>query len=323
MDSKHSKIRKKESEKYEAELNAHSNTKSELRKLQDKLGESKSKLEELKRKHEREMNEVKIELEFMRETHEKSEQKYKEYQSKLEDRDRRVYELERECKSMLSQIKENKQDDLKMKMRAFKNKLRSQIGKLVQDLKQQQNQYKLDIVQDVLNLKKDSFGLLSKIVPQIENDRQNLQQKAVQYHEKNTKKLQLLQAELESRTSKGEELENENGHLVKKLNELEDKVNQLTCQLSEAEGQNQGLEREYRSLLQTIDEKNKEIHALKFDHKKKDKEEEAIKLTEIITSEIQKKYKEKLVQVMQLFEQSSNNHKSKIELIEGKYPSLV
>jgi chromosome segregation ATPase len=269
------------------------------------------------------MNEVKIELEFMRETHEKSEQKYKESQAKLEDRDRRVYELERECKNMLSQIKEDKQDDLKMKMRAFKNKLRSQIGKLVQDLKQQQNQYKLDIVQDVLNLKKDSFGLLSKIVPQIENDRQNLQQKAVQYHEKNTKKLQLLQTELESRTSKSEELENENSHLVQKLNELDIKVNQLTCQLSEAEGQNQGLEREYRSLLQTIDEKNKEIHVLKFDHKKKDKEEEAIKLTEIITSEIQKKYKEKLVQVMQLFEQSSNNHKSKIELIEGKNPSLA
>lgn len=317
MDAKYTKSKKKEIEKYEAELNAHGMTKSELRKLQDKLSESKSKLEELKRKHEREMNEVKIELEFMKETHEKSEQKYKEVLIKLEDKDKRVYELERECKSMLGQIKDNKQDDLRQKMRAFKNKLRTQVSELIHNLKQQHNQHKLDIVQDVLNLKKDSFSLLSKIIPQIESDRQGLQQKAVMYHEKNTKKLQLLQAELESRTTKIEELENVNENSEHKLNELEDKVNQLTCQLSEAEGQNQSLEREYRSLLQVIDEKNKEIHALKFDHKKKDKEEEALRLTEIITSEIQKKYKEKLVQVMQLFEQSSNNHKHKIELIEG------
>jgi chromosome segregation ATPase len=86
---KHRNSRKKDLEKFENEVNAHSNTKTEMRKVQDKLSEVKSKIEELKRKHERETNDIKIELEVTKDALQKTDQNYKEAQYTLESSEKR------------------------------------------------------------------------------------------------------------------------------------------------------------------------------------------------------------------------------------------
>ena len=59
-------------------------------------------------------------------------------------------------------------------------------------------------------------------------------------------------------------------------------------------------------------EKTKELQRLRYNPGQADKVEEAKKLTEIISAEIQKKYKEKLIQVLSLCEENSAKHKNKI-----------
>jgi chromosome segregation ATPase len=190
--------------------------------------------------------------------------------------------------------------------------LRTKISEKIHKLKEEYNKFKLDFVQQFMNLKKQNIDMFNDVIEKIKVGKINTQQKEAKYHEKNTKMLLKLENELVSKSGTIEKLE-------KSTYLLKDQTHGYDMKISDLNAQHQSLENEYKICLQTISEKSHEIQRLKFGPSRS--EELALdteKLTLIISEEIQKKYKEKLIQVIALIEQTSGIHKSKLDGIQTK-----
>ena len=320
---KHRSLRKQDYEKYESEQTAHLNSKSEMRKLQDNLSEVKAKNEDLKRKFGRESNDIKVELEFTKENLTKTDQRYKDAQYKLENFERKVAESERECKRLKSQLHEQKQTLSKKKIQELKYNLKIKLSNQIAQMKEEMNQFKLDTLQKVMDAKKDNFSSLSSIIDRIQNAKSDIQQKEARYHDKNTRTLQKLEKELEIKTAAIQTLEEEKAKIGQELSEVIDKLAQAEYKISEFQTENNSLETEYKQCLQSIDDKNREIQKLKFSDSKNDKEEDAYKLTQIITSEIEKKYKEKLKLIIQVMDSCGQKYKAKIGALKDQVKTMA
>jgi len=197
-------------------------------------------------------------------------------------------------------------------IRNFKYKLRNKVSEEIQKIKTLYNQFKIEILQEVNKIRKDSVQDIHEFINQLETENDQQKSKQVKYHEKNTRTLGKLEKELKNKTMKIIELEQKNAEQKHEVMNLEEKIQELTSNFSDLQIQHRTLEKEYQVWLEKMTEKTKELQRLRYNPSQADKVEEAKKLTEIISAEIQKKYKEKLIQVLSLCEENSAKHKNKI-----------
>lgn len=291
---KHRNSRKKDLEKFESEVNAHSNTKAEMRKLQDKLSEAKSKIEELKRKHERETNDIKIELEFTKDSLQKTDQKYKEAQYTLESSEKRSKDLEAAISTLENQLSVSKNS-----LKSFLH-LQSQV----QSLKTSLSHLKSTISQSLPTLP----SILTPLLPKIQSFHSAHLQSQTQYHSKNTNLLQKLESQLQ-------EKDNSISSLKSALIEKERLLEQSSLEISK-------LTQEYTQLMSTVEEKNRQIQQLKFSNTNPQREEDAYKLTKVITMEIDKKYKQTILQLIQHMEDIELKYKDRLKAIAQQVDGL-
>lgn len=205
-------------------MNSHFNTKNELRSTQEKLGDFKAKLDEQKRKYERELIDLKAELDFTKETFNKTESKLKEALCESEAKDAKIIELERDRKIM----KMHTEDQLRSNHLDIVNKIRHQLrlefSFKLQKLKEEYSRFKVNVVEDIITVKKENGSMVAKIISKIEQNKQIVQDREFKYHEKNTKILQKLQKELEAKPERNDLNDNSSQMLQIKIRELEQEI---------------------------------------------------------------------------------------------------
>lgn len=208
----------------DAEVNSHFSTKNELRSVQEKLSDCKARLDEQKRKYERELVDIKAELDFMKETFNKAESKLKEALADVEVKDLKISELERDRKIMKMRMEEQLKSNQQDRINKIRHVLRQEFSAKLQKLKEEYSRFKVNIVEDIITVKKENGSMVAKIISKIEQNKQIVQDREFKYHEKNTKILQKLQKELESKPERNDENENSFQMLQSKIRELEQDV---------------------------------------------------------------------------------------------------
>ena len=89
------------------------------RKWKDSLAESKGKVDELKRKHDRELKDINIELDFIKETQSKTNLKLSNSNRIIEEKDVKIRQLETDMKSINKLLSEAKQSQKNSKFDSY------------------------------------------------------------------------------------------------------------------------------------------------------------------------------------------------------------
>ena len=241
--------RQKEWEKLDTEVNNHFNTKNELRSVQEKLSECKAKFDEQKRKYDREIADLILELDFMKETFNKTESKLKDALNNIEIKEIKITELERERKMAKMQMEEHLRNNNQDRINKIKHKLRLEFSLKLQRIKEEYSRFKVNVVEDVINVKKENGSMIAKIISKIEQHKQIVQEREAKYHEKNSKILQKLQKELESKPERSDEHENSNEVLQRKIRELEQDVVEIQDKLNQALDEKKIIESRYQAWM--------------------------------------------------------------------------
>ena len=131
-------------------------------------------------------------------------------------------------------------------IRNFKYKLRNKVSEEIQKIKTLYNQFKIEILQEVNKIRKDSVQDIHEFINQLETENDQQKSKQVKYHEKNTRTLGKLEKELKNKTMKIIELEQKNAEQKHEVMNLEEKIQELTSNFSDLQIQHRTLEKEYQ-----------------------------------------------------------------------------
>ena len=183
----------------------------------------------------------------MKETFNKTESKLKDALNNIEMKEIKITELERERKMAKMQMEEHLRNNNQDRINKIKHKLRLEFSIKLQKIKEEYSRFKVNVVEDVINVKKENGSMIAKIISKIEQHKQIVQEREAKYHEKNSKILQKLQKELESKPERSDEHENSNEVLQRKIRELEQDVVEIQDKLNQALDEKKIIESRYQA----------------------------------------------------------------------------
>ncbi|CAI2377481.1 unnamed protein product [Moneuplotes crassus] len=294
---KHRKSKEADLDKYESEISAHSQAKADLRALKEKLTESKAKNEEIKRKNEREMNEIKVELEFTKKNLKAATTKNKE----------------------LDKGKIQAEEDLQASKRKYRTKREYLIARLqtesqrkITQLKNEHNGFK-KVIMELLKAHESSIkDNIPKILGAVSKIDENSKNSSIKYHEKNLKTLSKLEKELQTKCELVNSLQTDLSITKENLHTTQSHLEHSENEINDLRAQQKVLEKEYQICLKNLDSKNLKIQKLNSSITPSTLSKDAQTLTTIITKEIDKKYKQKILELLTLVEQNSSKYKQKL-----------